>query len=269
MMMSARASLHLTIRLAVCFSVGLIAALWFARNHMQSYEIAYMAYTRINPDIFRADVQRHIHFNLTQHPDYDGAPAWSPDGASIAFMSTRDGQPRIYLMNANSGQTRALTPLDGAYSAPRWSRDGRRLYMFGYGNTAQTVYSVTLDGTELTQLDLESGVGSFERTLDIDPFSINDGISPDGARKLFPTYRNGAWQLYVGQPDRSEQQLIATLGREYTGEPSWSRDGKQIAVIASSPDGIDVFVFAADPNAPNPIRMTTTSIIEANVVWRP
>lgn len=50
---------------------------------------------------------------ITHNPAYDGEPAWSPDGASIAFTSDRS-QPRshayeIYVMPADGGSARRLT----------------------------------------------------------------------------------------------------------------------------------------------------------------
>jgi Tol biopolymer transport system component len=51
-------------------------------------------------------------------------PAWSPDGTRIAFMSARNGNPEIYVMNADgSGQTR-LTFDPGMDARPSWSKEG-------------------------------------------------------------------------------------------------------------------------------------------------
>ena len=44
---------------------------------------------------------------LTYSDTYDVAPVWSPDGRRIAFSSERDGNPEVYVMNADgSGVTR-------------------------------------------------------------------------------------------------------------------------------------------------------------------
>jgi TolB protein len=58
---------------------------------------------------------------LTDNPAADFLPAWSPDGARIAFVSNRDGNREIYMMNADgSGQTR-LTDNPAEDSSPDWS----------------------------------------------------------------------------------------------------------------------------------------------------
>lgn len=39
--------------------------------------------------------------NLTNDPDFDGEPAFSPDGSKIAFVSDRDGNREVYVMDSN------------------------------------------------------------------------------------------------------------------------------------------------------------------------
>ena len=38
-----------------------------------------------------------------------GQPTWSPDGKKIAFVSFRDGNPEIYVMNADGSEQIRLT----------------------------------------------------------------------------------------------------------------------------------------------------------------
>ena len=47
--------------------------------------------------------------NLTRNAAFDADPAWSPDGRSIAFRSTRDGNPEVYIMKADGSGQRNLT----------------------------------------------------------------------------------------------------------------------------------------------------------------
>jgi TolB protein len=55
--------------------------------------------------------------NLTRSVTYpfasDGAPAWSPDGRKILFVSNRGGNAEVYVMNADGSGLRKLTQLKG------------------------------------------------------------------------------------------------------------------------------------------------------------
>ena len=55
------------------------------------------------------------------------SPAWSPDGRRIAFMSDRDENPEIYVMDADGANQTRLTRTELEDSLPAWSPDGRRI----------------------------------------------------------------------------------------------------------------------------------------------
>lgn len=58
----------------------------------------------------------------------DHSPAWAPDGDTLAFVSTRDGNPEIYTANANDdGPPQRLTINEAADTEPVWSPDGERI----------------------------------------------------------------------------------------------------------------------------------------------
>jgi dipeptidyl aminopeptidase/acylaminoacyl peptidase len=64
---------------------------------------------------------------LTFSGKSDGAPRWSPDGASIAFTSDRDGAPQLYRLSLGGGEAEKLTDRKEAVGAFRWSPDGKSL----------------------------------------------------------------------------------------------------------------------------------------------
>ena len=43
------------------------------------------------------------------------APAWSPDGRRIAYLSRREGSKELYVMNADGSGQQRLTPRDALY----------------------------------------------------------------------------------------------------------------------------------------------------------
>jgi dipeptidyl aminopeptidase/acylaminoacyl peptidase len=57
----------------------------------------------------------------------NNSPRWSPDGATLAFVSDRSGYANIWTMAAEGGEPRPLAPEDFEQGEPRWSPDGRRI----------------------------------------------------------------------------------------------------------------------------------------------
>ncbi len=57
---------------------------------------------------------------LTQNDTNDNMPAWSPDGARIAYVSEREGYSDLYVMDADGGNLRRVTDGDAYYQFPAW-----------------------------------------------------------------------------------------------------------------------------------------------------
>ena len=79
----------------------------------------------------------------------DGMPAFSPDGRRIAFVSNRDQDNQIYVMNADGSGQRRLTRRPGNDFAPAWSPDGRRIAFHRVGDG---IWVMNADGSGLTRL---------------------------------------------------------------------------------------------------------------------
>ena len=79
-------------------------------------------------DIFRVRANGMGLERLTDSPAFDDQAALSPDGNSLAFVSTRDtGSTDIHVLDLKTRQTRNLTNSPGGDYRPSWSPDGRRL----------------------------------------------------------------------------------------------------------------------------------------------
>ena len=131
-------------------------------------------------------------------------PAWSPDGRRIVFSSTRDGDPEVYVMNADGSEPRRLTTTPGRDAHPSWSPDGRTI----------AFQSPRQDGH--TRLFLMNPDGSQQRAL-----TQNTGFcgvpvwSPDGKRIAYQctedVQRTGTgkpWQLFIIDVDGGARAAI-------------------------------------------------------------
>ena len=68
------------------------------------------------------------HRPLTAGKYTEGEPAWSPDGKRLAYISTREGAPQIYVRWMDNGQTSPITKVQEPPSGIAWSPDGSDPY---------------------------------------------------------------------------------------------------------------------------------------------
>jgi tricorn protease len=103
-------------------------------------------------DVFTAPIEKGPTRNLTQSSGaHDKWARWSPDGRRIAFISDRDGEEEIYLVDQDgSGEPEQLT--DGGTAmryAPEWSPDGERL---AFSDKDGKLYVLELAGRQITEI---------------------------------------------------------------------------------------------------------------------
>lgn len=95
--------------------------------------IAYTVTTYSLPDnrgtsrIWLADVVTGQMRQLTQGPGSDRQPRWSPDGGTLAFVSTRQGGAQLWVLALAGGEARQVTSLADGVFDPVWLPDGKAL----------------------------------------------------------------------------------------------------------------------------------------------
>ena len=80
---------------------------------------------QMQSNLWLVDVNGQRPRELTQGEWRDSAPAWSPDGKRIAFLSNRSGSSQIHVMWVDTHEVSQLTHLDHAPANLRWSPDGK------------------------------------------------------------------------------------------------------------------------------------------------
>jgi TolB protein len=160
-------------------------------------------------------------------------PAWSPDGRHIAFVSTRDGDPEVYVMDAAGTAARRLTRTPGRDAHPYWSPDGRRIVFQSPRDDGHTrIFVMNADGSDQRAITGNRG------------FCGVPVWSPDGTviafqctEDLARTATDKPWKLFTVTADGGElRQLTQGPGNDQV--PNWSRDGRRL-VFYSDRSGVD------------------------------
>jgi Tol biopolymer transport system component len=190
----------------------------------------------VNPD--GSDVTR-----LTGLPGRDSTPAWSPDGARIAFESDRGLESGveldIYVMNADGSHPTRLTET-GMNLTPSWSPDGTKIVFTGHRGDDHGIFVMNSDGSgETLLLDDPSFYGSpvWSRSYDGEKIAFQS-MRDDAACPQAPCNHD----VFLMNADGSGLERL-THSPAFDGFPAWSPDGTGM-IFASErnhPGTADVF----------------------------
>ena len=88
---------------------------------------------------------------LTTDPS-DTAPAWSPDGKRVAFISARSGNWELYVIDAAGGKETRLTDNRAVDVAPTWSPDGKQLAFLSNREGGWAIYILTVQSGKVQKV---------------------------------------------------------------------------------------------------------------------
>jgi len=140
-------------------------------------------------------------------------PQWSPDGRRLVVQRQLGNRRAVFVIDADGGNPRRLTPWSLRGGEPDWSPDGKRIVFTsnedGPASVSANLYTVRPDGTGLTQLTHASG-GHIQY--------LSASFSPDGrwltTSRTPGSGRKGNADVYVLRAD-------GTGLRQVTRAPAW------------------------------------------------
>ena len=135
---------------------------------------------------------------LTEPMDRGRSPAWSPDGSKIAFISERNKNGEIYIVNQDGLGWKQLTFTKGEEDDPEWSPDGSKIIFTSDRSGNWEIYTIKPDGTEETRLTFTDGD------------SINPAWSPNGREISYVTNQDGNWEIYTMMASGSQPRRLTT-----------------------------------------------------------
>lgn len=234
-----------------------------------------------------ADGSRNVQY--TRGEKSASNPAFSPDGRSLAFTSSRSGKNQVWVMPLDGGEAEQVTEADPEVGSFEWSPDGQRIaYTMADPKTAEEkkaekekrdpqVVDTNFKFTHLYTVPLAADHDGRREAKRITKGEFTVGSfdwSPDGQRIVFrhqpdPRLDRGddADLSIVNVADGRITPLVSWPGAD--GSPLFSPDGKWIAFTSeggrSEPIGLeDIYVIAASGGTPR--KLADTPDRSANLI---
>ncbi|AGA64342.1 tolB protein precursor [Liberibacter crescens BT-1] len=180
-------------------------------------------------------------------------PRFSPNRQEITYMSYEGQQPRVYLLQLETGQREIVGNFPGMTFSPRFSPDGQRIIMSLQREGNSNIYA----------MDLRSRVTT--RITSTDAIDTSPSYSPDGSQIVFESDRGGRQQLYVMNADGSGQHRIS-FGEGSYSTPVWSPKGNFIAFTKQSSGKFSIGVMKSDGSGE---RILTSGFHNEGPTWAP
>ena len=225
--------------------------------------------------IWLAELETGQTRRVTEGPGSDRQPRWSPDGTTLAFVSTRQNGPQLWVLPIAGGEARRVTNLGDGVSDPVWLPDGKGLLVTsdikwpadqeidrrnGDYPTDARIWTDLLwrhwddwRAGKRQHLFLVTLAGNAAK--DITPFdhdvptiaTSGDGdlaVSPDGKEVAFAMHGdstvadNTNVDIYLASPDGSGMHVL-TPGRGADNTPRYSPDGRWLAYLSLERPGFE------------------------------
>lgn len=203
------------------------------------------------PEIWVMNADGSDKAQLTNTPGpvaINGQPDWSPNGQSIAFMSTRTGNAEIFVIASDGSGATNLTNHTATDQAPVWSPNGKQIAFHSNREGNFELYVLDVATGDLTRLTTHIGTDQFP------------DWSPDAKEITFQ--RDG--DIHVMQLGTVEVTRL-TFTPQMEDMPVWSPDGRRIAFMSARAGYPSVFVMNADGS--DPVNITPRPV-GVNTPWQ-
>jgi serine/threonine-protein kinase len=188
-------------------------------------------------------------------------PAWSPDGAHLAFDAAWAGGRRIWISDSAGLNPRQLTSDSSEaviHAGPRWSPDGHRLVFR------------RIEGTTSDLLTADVGSAAAVRFTQDAAAELDPAWSPDGRWIYYSSDRGGGmnvWRQQVDTEGRPGGREQLTTGAGADVEPAPAPDGRRLAFAVRGLNA-DLWRLPVSPATGAPTGMPAPVIVSTRVESR-
>jgi TolB protein len=190
---------------------------------------------------------------LTRGEDLVLTPRFSPSTQEITYMSYGQGDPRVFLLNIETGQREIVGNFPGMSFAPRFSPDGQRIVMSLQQGGNANIFVMDLRSKTTTRL------------TDTPAIDTAPSYSPDGLRICFESDRGGSQQIYVMGAGGGAAQRVS-FGEGSYSTPVWSPRGDYLAFTKRGRGNFGIGVMKPDGSGE---RLLTEGYHNEGPTWAP
>lgn len=169
------------------------------------------------------------------------APAFAPDGQSLALSVTVNGNTDVYSVNSDGSGLRRLTTSPAIDTEPSFSPDGKQIVFSSDRSGSQQLYVMNADGTG--QRRISFGAGEYGAPA----------WSADGKTIAFTNITGGSMRIGIMDVDGANQKLL-TSG-PYDSQPTWGPSSDHVMFQRKNPatGHTALFIIAIDRGEPRPV----------------
>jgi TolB protein len=190
---------------------------------------------------------------LTRGEDLVLTPRFSPSTQEITYMSYGQGDPRVFLLNIETGQREIVGNFPGMTFAPRFSPDGQRIVMSLQQGGNANIFVMDLRSKTTTRL------------TDAPAIDTAPSYSPDGLRICFESDRGGSQQIYMMAAGGGPAQRVS-FGEGSYSTPVWSPRGDYVAFTKRGRGSFGIGVMKPDGSGE---RLLTEGYHNEGPTWAP
>lgn len=193
------------------------------RDEAEGYDLSpstKRAAVAVHGEIFSVATDKGDIQQVTQSFSRESAPAWSPDGKWIAFISDKSGRDEVWMAHEDSTGLKKLSDSDPEKQNIQWSPDSKSLI---YAASDHKLYRYDLEGGKTSSVASgEAGNIQGARFSPDGKWIAYSKLDRDLRPHVYVTPSTGGSEHRVGNDD----QLFSEI------HPLWTPDGKRLLFLA-------------------------------------